>query len=72
VYTRICSLKWELYYMEMKHQRAKHSDLGLTSKGRDQEIWCLRPAGQKVSETPSEQKSWAWWYAPVMPAIQEI
>jgi hypothetical protein len=28
-------------------------------------------AMQKVSKTPSPQKSWVWWYIPVIPAMQE-
>jgi hypothetical protein len=28
-------------------------------------------AGQKVSGTPIQPTSWAWWYTSVIPAMQE-
>jgi hypothetical protein len=40
-------------------------------RDKDQEDFCLRPAQEKSSKTPSQQINQEWWYTSIISAIWE-
>jgi hypothetical protein len=62
------------FYAENGNTAGHSGSLGDTSHSgdRDQEDQRLRPGGKKITETASQEISWLWWHASIIPAIWEV